>query len=216
MSQAGIISVAGSSGGTPIVKVTPQAHTAPGTSPVLADGAGNINLNGSIVAAHSIPIQTDSLAANTINVEVQYAAAVAATDGTKVGMAAFNSAQFTVDASGFVSSVSSSFTWSVITADQTAVVNNGYICNKGSALLLALPATSAVGDTIKVTGINTALGWKITQAAGQQIFFGTQSTTLGATGFLQSAAIRDAIEIVCIAANTTWQELNCQGNITVN
>jgi len=49
-------------------------------------------------------------------------------------------------------------TWSVITADQTAVVNNGYICNKGSALVLTLPTTSAAGAILEVTGINTALG----------------------------------------------------------
>jgi hypothetical protein len=108
------------------------------------------------------------------------------------------------------------FTWSVITGDQTAVVNNGYICNKGSALLLALPATSAVGAVIEVTGINTALGWKVTQAAGQQIFFGTASTTSGATGFLQSTAIRDSIKMVCVVANLTWNVVSSVGNITVS
>lgn len=105
--------------------------------------------------------------------------------------------------------------WSIITANQTAAVQNGYICNKASELDLALPATSAVGDIIRVTGINTALGWKITQASGQQIFFGNQSTTLGATGFLQSAATRDTVEIVCITANTTWQVISSIGNVTI-
>src|SRR5438105_304650 len=106
-------------------------------------------------------------------------------------------------------------TWSVITVNQTAAVDNGYICNKAGTLSLLLPATSAVGDMIRVTGINTALGWQITQAAGQQVFFGTSSTTLGAGGSLTSSATRDAIEIVCIAANTTWQVLSSIGNITV-
>jgi len=106
--------------------------------------------------------------------------------------------------------------WSVITGDQTAVVNNGYICNKGSALLLALPTTSAAGTTLEVTGINTALGWKITQAAGQQIFFGTSSTTAGATGFLQSSATRDSIKLVCVVANLTWNVLSSIGNITIS
>lgn len=106
-------------------------------------------------------------------------------------------------------------TWSTITADQTASTNNGYICNKASALVLTLPTSSAVGDILKVTGINTALGWKIAQAASQQIFFGTQSTTSGTGGSLQSSAIRDAIEIVCITANLTWQVLSSMGNITI-
>ncbi len=111
--------------------------------------------------------------------------------------------------------VPTSFTWSVITANQTAAVNNGYICNKAGTLALALPASSAVGDIIEVTGINTATGWQITQASGQQIFFGASSTTSGATGTLTSSAIRDAIRIVCITANTTWQVLSSVGNITV-
>ncbi len=105
-------------------------------------------------------------------------------------------------------------TWSVITADQTAAVNHGYICNKASTLALALPATSSVGDTIEVTGINTALGWQITQASGQQVFFGVVSSTLGATGTLTSSAVRDSIRMVCITANTTWQVLSSIGNIT--
>lgn len=106
-------------------------------------------------------------------------------------------------------------TWSVITADQTVAVNNGYICNKASALVLTLPTTSAAGDTFRVTGINTALGWKIAQAASQQIFFGNTSTTSGTGGSLQSSAIRDSIHLVCVVANLTWNVLSSQGNITV-
>ncbi len=108
--------------------------------------------------------------------------------------------------------------WSVITVDQTAVVNNGYICNKGSALVLTLPATATVGATIRVTGINTALGWKIAQNANQQIFFGTSSTTAGVAGFIQSSAIRDSIEIICVVggASTIYNVLSSVGNLTVN
>lgn len=109
------------------------------------------------------------------------------------------------------------FTWSVITANQTAVVNNGYICNKGSTLVLTLPASAAIGDIIRVTGINTATGWQIAQSANQQIFFGTTQTTLGATGTLTSSAIRDSIEIVCVVAgaSTVWNVISSIGNITV-
>ncbi len=111
--------------------------------------------------------------------------------------------------------VPTQFTWSVITVNQTAAVNNGYICNKAGTLALALPATSAVGDIIEITGINTALGWQITQAGGQQIFLGALFTTLGATGTVTSSDTRDAIRILCIATNTTWQMLSLVGNPTV-
>lgn len=108
-----------------------------------------------------------------------------------------------------------SFSWSVITADQSALVNRGYICNKSGTLALALPAVASVGDTIKVTGINTALGWQITQAVGQAIRIGASTTTTGVSGSLASSAIRDSIEMICIVANSTWQVVSCLGNITV-
>ena len=108
-----------------------------------------------------------------------------------------------------------SFSWSVITIDQTAAVNKGYICNKAGTLALLLPVTSSVGDIIRVTGINTALGWQITQGAGQQIFLGAAPTTLGALGSLTSSDTRDSIEIVCVVANLTWNVLSVQGNIAV-
>lgn len=105
-------------------------------------------------------------------------------------------------------------TWSVITANQTAAVNNGYFCNKAGTLALALPATSAVGDVIEVVNINTATGVQFTQAAGQQIFVSTASTTLGATGTLTSSAIGDTIKLVCRTANTTWWATSMIGNWT--
>ena len=109
------------------------------------------------------------------------------------------------------------FTWSVITADQTAVVNNGYIANKAGTLALLLPATAAIGDTIRVIGINTATGWQITQSANQQIFIGTSSTTLGVTGTVTSINIRDSIEIVCVVAgaSTVWNCVSLVGNVTI-
>jgi hypothetical protein len=105
-------------------------------------------------------------------------------------------------------------TWTVISADQNAAASNGYICNKASALVLTLPAVSAVGDTIEVTGINTALGWKIAQNAGNQIFFGSAATTAGAGGYLQSSAIHDAVRLVCTSTSANWQVVSSIGNIT--
>lgn len=108
-----------------------------------------------------------------------------------------------------------SFTWSVITANQAFTVNNGFICNKASALVLTLPTVAAVGDLFEVTGINTALGWQIAQNANQQIFFGNVSTTLGAGGSLASSAIRDGVRLVCVVANLSFNVIYSIGNITV-
>lgn len=108
-----------------------------------------------------------------------------------------------------------SLIWSVETVNLTMVVNHGYIANKGTTLVLTLPATAAVGSIIEITGINVATGWQVAQAAGQQIFFGTSSTTLGATGTLTSTAIRDSIKIVCVVVDTTWNVISSIGNITI-
>ena len=113
-----------------------------------------------------------------------------------------------------IAATATAFSWSVITADQTAAVNNGYLCNKAGTLALALPATSAVGDIIEVTNENTALGVQFTQAAGQQILIGNTNTTFGATGTLTSSAVGDTLKIVCKVANTIWRVTSGWGNWT--
>lgn len=138
-----------------------------------------------------------------------------------VGVTVSNTQAVTINSSTGQLGISTSpfgTTWSVITADQSAVVGNGYICNKGSALVLTLPATSSIGDIIEVTGINTALGIKISQNANQQIFLGTSSTTVGATGFLQSTNIRDSLKMVCVVsgASSVYNVISSIGNWTVS
>jgi len=116
-----------------------------------------------------------------------------------------------------VAAAGGGLTWSVITADQGATVNNAYICNKAGLLTLTLPASADIGDTIRVTGINTALGWKIAQNANQRIHFGTSSTTTGVGGSLASVEVRDSIELVCVVAgsSTEYNVISSVGNITV-
>lgn len=106
-------------------------------------------------------------------------------------------------------------TFSVITADQTAAVNNGYICNKGTLLTLTLPTTSAVGSIIECTGMNIDLGWKIAQNASQIIHFGTSDTSTGTGGSLASSKKRDSVRMVCVVANLEWNVLSSVGNITI-
>lgn len=113
-----------------------------------------------------------------------------------------------------VNAVGAGLTWTVVSVNGTFTVNTGTIANKAGTLTMALPASSALGDVIAITGINTALGWQITQAAGQQIFIGTSSTTAGATGTLTSSATRDSLMMVCVVANLTWNVFNVVGNIT--
>ena len=100
--------------------------------------------------------------------------------------------------------------------------NNGYIANYSGTLIYNLPGDCAIGAIIRVTGMNNASGWKIAQAAGTQINFGTQSTTVGVTGYLASTNTYDSVELVCTVAPvfpssaSTWNVLSSVGNITVN
>jgi len=68
----------------------------------LSPTAGNWNILGTSTAAGSTPVQTSG-SVSTLTVQVQKSQAIAATDATKVGLAAFDSARFTVDGNGFVS-----------------------------------------------------------------------------------------------------------------
>ena len=83
-------------------------------NPVVPDATGKLNLIGGTVAAGTNPVRTDGTGANTAKIEVQTSQAIAATDATKIGLAAFNSAQFSVDANGFVSTLSSGTFSSVV------------------------------------------------------------------------------------------------------
>lgn len=89
-------------GGIATTSFDVQTNTAPGTDPVVPSAAGVVTINGAVVANHSVVLETRSRAANAYNLEIQYAAAAAATDGTKSGVAHFDSSSFSVDASGFV------------------------------------------------------------------------------------------------------------------
>jgi hypothetical protein len=135
----------------------------------------------------------------------------AATLTAGTGVSITNGAgSITISASG------AGLTWTVVTGTtQSASVNNGYIANNAGQVTVTLPATSAVGDVVAVTGINNATGWKIAQNAGNQIFFGASSTTAGTGGSLTSTATRDTVFLLCTSTNANWQVTGSIGNITV-
>lgn len=93
----GFVSLLG--GGAAIDSIAVQT----GTSPIVPTVGGLVTINGAVVAAGTNPIRTNGTGANTMAVEVQISQAIAATDATKIGLANFNSAHFSVDANGFVS-----------------------------------------------------------------------------------------------------------------
>lgn len=101
-----------------------------------------------------------------------------------------------------------------VTGPTGMAVDNGYIANNAGVVGLTLPATSAIGDIIKVDG-KGAGGWSIGQNAGQTIHFLAQDTTTGAAGSLASTGQYDCVTLRCITANTDFVVETSVGNITV-
>lgn len=108
---------------------------------------------------------------------------------------------------------SGGYAWSAITANQSAVAGQGYFVT-ANAVDVALPATSAVGDSFQIS-LDGGTSWTISQGAGQQIFIGSSSTTAGVGGSLASTAQGDVVELVCRVADTEWRVVDVIGNITV-
>lgn len=111
---------------------------------------------------------------------------------------------------------SGSFSWNMVTGTTQAMSsNNGYIANNAGLVTFTLPTTSIIGDELEMIG-KGAGGWIITQGSGQQIIFGSSSTTLGVGGSLASTNIRDSVYLVCTVANTEWTVGSApQGILTV-
>lgn len=102
----------------------------------------------------------------------------------------------------------------ITTTSATMVAGNGYVTNNASRVILTLPTISAFGDIIFVVGQGSG-GWRIVYGAGQKIQVGEDSSTI-TTGNIASTNQYNAISLVCVAANTIWQNFSGpQGNITI-
>jgi hypothetical protein len=117
----------------------------------------------------------------------------------------------TIAASGMAA-----FAWNDVPGNsQTMVANNGYVADNAGLCTMTLPATAAFGTVIYVVG-NGAGGWKIAQNAGQNIRLGSAgSTTVGVGGSLASTNQYDSIQLLCVVANTTWNAISIDGNVTI-
>lgn len=156
---------------------------------LIADASKNITS----VALTNGQLLMGSTAANPV------AAALTAGSGVSVTNAA---GSITIAMSG------GGVAWSnVTTATVAMVVNNGYITSVAASIVLTLPVTSAIGDTIKIRG-NTATQWVVAQNAGQIIHIGNQPTTTGVVGLIASTNAFDCVDLTCIVANTEW---TCSG-----
>lgn len=102
----------------------------------------------------------------------------------------------------------------VTTTSQAGDENFEYVCNNSSQVTVTLPTTIEEGAKIRLVG-KGAGGWKLAQNAGQQIHYGSLSTTSGASGYLASDSQYDVVEVICITENTTFVVISGIGNIDI-
>lgn len=88
-------------------------------------------------------------------------------------------------------------------SSQAMTTNTSWGANSASLITFTLPTTAAAGDILRLVGMNVG-GWKIAQNASQFIQIGAVSSTAGVTGFVQSQAGTDSVDLICTVANTTW------------
>jgi hypothetical protein len=107
-------------------------------------------------------------------------------------------------------------TWAeVVGTTQAMDVDTGYVANNASLVTLTLPDTAAFGSIVRVVG-KGAGGWLIAQNTSENIRWDEASiTTTGVGGSLASTDDHDAIELVCMTADTNWVVLSSKGNITI-
>lgn len=101
-----------------------------------------------------------------------------------------------------ISTSSFSITWNgVAGTTQAAATNNGYIIQNAAQTTVTLPATAPIGSVVAVAGLGAG-GWVLAANTGQTIKMAASTTS--SAGSLTSAEQYDAIEAVCVTANTTW------------
>ena len=158
MSQAGLARITTS-------VIPPSVPTSFVTNSGTAVPVANVlNILGQVIAAGSTPVLTTG-SGNTVTVEVQTSQAIASTDATKIGLAAFDSTRFSVDANGFVT-LNASGVAETITGDSggalSPTLGNWNILGRsgsktsgsGSTLTINSPPFQSQGTSVAAT-LNT-------------------------------------------------------------
>jgi len=106
-------------------------------------------------------------------------------------------------------------TWTEVTGtSQSASVNNGYVANNASQVVVTLPATASIGDEVEING-KGAGGWRLAQNSGQTIHYLSTDSTTGVGGYIESTQRYNCIKVRCITANTDWVVVLPTGNLDI-
>ncbi len=102
----------------------------------------------------------------------------------------------------------------VTTTTQQAPANASYIANNAGLVTVTLPTTAAVGSRVRVIGVGAG-GWRVAQNANQLVHNSAAATTTGTGGSLSSSNRYNAVELVCVVANTEWDVVSSEGTLTL-
>jgi hypothetical protein len=150
------------------------------TGGALSPTAGNWNIFGASIAAGTTPVHTAG-SVSTLTVQVQTSQAIASTDATKIGLAAFNSANFTVDANGFVTLLGTGVLETLTgntggaispTAGNINTLGTGSITIAGSGSTLTTQLTGLTNHSVQV-GAGTATLTQLTVGTNGQVLIGS-------------------------------------------
>jgi hypothetical protein len=185
MSQAGLLRI--QTGVLPPSVPTSFVTNAGTAVPAL----GILNVLGTTSASGSIPFEFTG-SGNTVTGVIQRSQAIASTDATKIGLASFNSAQFTVDANGFVSTINNGTITSVTTSNATPqFVLTGTTENIDFGITNLLLGSSGSAITSGSQNVGTGLNSLVAVTSGNgntatgfqsafQISTGSGNTAIGA------------------------------------
>lgn len=147
----------------------------------------NINTTGSVVAAGTTPFQSvGNPGTSTVNWQVQISQAIASTNATNIGLAAFNSADFTVDANGFVSLTNpTAFAYKQISTTYMVAATDYYLScdSSGGAFTISLPNSATLYQEFIIkdrTGNASGKNISVTTVGGGVTIDGQTTYTIAA------------------------------------
>jgi len=138
--------------------------TQTGTNPISPTAGGLVTINGAVVSAGTNPVRSDGTSSHTMAIEVQISQALAAADATKIGLCNFDSAKFTVDANGFVSTSGTGIAQTITgnsggalapTAGNWNILGTGSITTSGAGSSLTAQLTGLTNHALQI-GAGTA------------------------------------------------------------
>ena len=172
------------------------------TGGTLNPTANNFNILGGSGAAGTIPVQVNG-AVSTLTVNVQKSQAIAASNATNVGLAAFNSAQFSVDANGFVSLVAAGPFVTSVSGTLNRITSTG-----GATPVIDIAATYVGQTSITTLGTITTGTWNGT--AVDATHGGTAQTTYATGDTLYASGVNTLAKL---AAGSNGQVLTLAAGV---